>query len=711
MDASGVPWVPACPVCWRPVADIGAGPCPGCGLPAAGQAALVVARIGTTLRDLARDRDDLLATLRAAAPGSAVPRRPGPPVQVPSVPAPLMPPPPPWVPPQPAAGPPPPPVPSRPARHRLSPQQVLLGIGALLVVAASITFVAVAWTRFGLAFQAGVMLTVTALACAVSAWTARRALRATEEALAAAGAALLAVDLGAARALGLFALEDVGLRAWWTLSCAVVAVVALGLGRLTRTTAVWPLTGLLAAQPLPFLLLPSDLLAGPAGVAAALAVAGADLVAARFLRAYLARVALVLAGLSGGVGVIGGLTAAVEGPVGDAWTSTAILAAAGALVVAGTRFAPPAGRLPSPVTVASVAAGVVGLAVAGSLHLTGDAGPAVATGLGLTLLTSAVLAVRFAVSCAALTTGGAALALMGGSFLSEARDLRPLALAMLAAAIPAALAAVRLPTLRRPATGAALAAPGLAILTARADGVLTAPVAGLLLALLAALAFGLAALRTGRGEEWVCAAAGGVAGLGAGLTSAGVAAWGQVGIQLGIAGAAAGCYAVAASRRWVGVAAVADLVAATWIAVGGAGVETTEAYTLPAAVGLLLIALPRLRAGAPSWAAEGPAVGVAVVPSALVAVGTPTTLRLLLVVAAAALLAVAGTTLHRQAPFVIGAGALLLVTIGRLGPYAPLLPRWVALGTAGLLLLVVGATYERRRQQAREAVAWVVQMR
>jgi hypothetical protein len=34
----------------------------------------------------------------------------------------------------------------------------------------------------------------------------------------------------------------------------------------------------------------------------------------------------------------------------------------------------------------------------------------------------------------------------------------------------------------------------------------------------------------------------------------------------------------------------------------------------------------------------------------------------------------------------------------------------VTLGTVGLLLLVVGATYERRRQQTREAVAWVVQM-
>ena len=98
-------------------------------------------------------------------------------------------------------------------------------------------------------------------------------------------------------------------------------------------------------------------------------------------------------------------------------------------------------------------------------------------------------------------------------------------------------------------------------------------------------------------------------------------------------------------------------------------------------------------------------------PSALVVVAEPTALRLVLVVAAAAALTVAGTLLHRQAPFVVGAGVAALRRVGRLGPYAPLLPRWVTLGTAGLLLLVVGATYERRRQQAREAVAWVAQMR
>ena len=64
-------WSLPCPVCGRPSGDAGPGPCPQCGLPAVGQAALVVARIGTTLTELARDRDALLASLRAAAPGVA----------------------------------------------------------------------------------------------------------------------------------------------------------------------------------------------------------------------------------------------------------------------------------------------------------------------------------------------------------------------------------------------------------------------------------------------------------------------------------------------------------------------------------------------------------------------------------------------------------------------------------------------------------------
>jgi hypothetical protein len=578
-------------------------------------------------------------------------------------------------------------------------------------VAAAITFVAVAWTRFGLVFQAGVMLTVTTLLCASSAWTARRGLRATEEALAAAGAALLAVDLGAARALGLFRLEEVSLRLWWAVSCAVVVLAGLALGRLTRSTATWPLIALLAAQPLPFLLLTGELLTRPAGVAVALALTAVDLVAALTIRPVLVPVARVLAGLWTVVGVVGGLSTAAGLDPGDSWATTAVLLAAGAGALLLGRWSPAAPAARFPELVPGGVGAVAGLAVALSLRTVGNSGSWIASGLGLALLTAAVLLVGRLAPAVALTASGAALVVVHAELLADRERLGELALVALAAVAPAVLAAVRLPLLRRQATGAAVLAPWAAVLLGWADDVLSAPVTGLLLALLAAAVFAAATARAGQPEEWVLAAGGALAGLTAGLTTGTVGAWGQVAVQLAVAGAAAGCYAVVARRGLVAAGAVADLVLAVWIAVGGAGIETPEAYTLPAAAGLLLIALPALLAGARSWAAEGVGVAVALVPSALVVVADPTALRLVLVVAAAAGLTLLGTLRHRQAPFLIGAGTLLLVAVGRLGPYAPLLPRWVTLGTVGLLLLVVGATYERRRQQAREAVAWVSQMR
>src|SRR4051794_23596418 len=206
---------PACPVCGVEVTGPPSAPCPSCGLPAAGQAGWVVGRIGATLEQLARDRDELLVTLRAAAPGSPAPT--------------------PWAPP-PAAAPPPAPAPAppsswavaddQPPRRRLSPQQVLLGLGAVLLVAGALAFVALGGARCGLAFQPAVMVAAAAAACATSAWAARRGLRATEEALAAAGTALLAVDLGAAHARGLAGLDDVPLRLWTAVSCLVVVAGA-----------------------------------------------------------------------------------------------------------------------------------------------------------------------------------------------------------------------------------------------------------------------------------------------------------------------------------------------------------------------------------------------------------------------------------------------------------------------------------------------------
>jgi hypothetical protein len=37
----------------------------------------------------------------------------------------------------------------------------------------------------------------------------------------------------------------------------------------------------------------------------------------------------------------------------------------------------------------------------------------------------------------------------------------------------------------------------------------------------------------------------------------------------------------------------------------------------------------------------------------------------------------------------------------QIGPYAAALPRWVSIGTVGLLLVVVGATYEQRLRDLR----------
>ncbi len=712
MTSTDARWGLPCPVCGTPAAPAPA-PCPTCGLPAVGQAATVVARIGATIEEFARERDALVATLRAAAPGPvAPPARPAwAPVPPPAAPPPAAPPmAPPPVAPQPVAAPPvaPPPRP----RRRISPQQVLLGLGALLVVAAALAFVAVAWTRLGVTFQAAVMATVTATAMATSAWAARRGLRATEEALAAAGAALLAVDLGAAHALGLWGVDAVPQRLWSGLSCAAVALVALGLGRLTRSTLTWPVAALLAAQPVGLLLLPEQSAGHAAGVAVVLGTALADVLAVLVLRPALHRLALALAWLWAAVGALRGVGVAWEqGPV-QSWTATAVLVVAGAAAVLLLRQL----HLGDLRRVAVGAAGLPALALSGSLAGVGVAGvdvagPVAGAGLGLVLLTGAVPVRSAPAVLVGLLTGGATLAGAGAVVVADAGRTDLLALLVLAAAVPATLAAVLRPEVRAAATGTALAVPGLAVLLASEAGLLAAEVAGLLLALVAAIAFGVAALRARWPEEAAAAAVGAGHGLLAGLVAGTAGAWGQVGVDLAVAGAAAGVYAVVTRRRPVAVLAVADLVVAGWIAAAGADVRTPEVYSLPAAAGLLLLALPALRARAWSWTAEGGAVAVALVPSAMVVVTDPTALRLVLVVAAAALLTVAGTLTHRQAPFVVGAATLAFVALGRLSVYAPLVPRWVTLATAGLLLLVVGATYERRRQQAREAVAWVAQMR
>ena len=147
------------------------------------------------------------------------------------------------------------------------------------------------------------------------------------------------------------------------------------------------------------------------------------------------------------------------------------------------------------------------------------------------------------------------------------------------------------------------------------------------------------------------------------------------------------------------------LTAAGWVRLLAADVALIEAYTVPPALALLAVGLLRRRRepGTSSWPAYGPGFALGLLPSLLVALddGVEAPLRPLLLLVAALAVTLAGAASRLQAPLALGGAVLAVDALAQLAPYAAALPRWVVLGTAGLLLLALGATYERRLQQAR----------
>lgn len=162
--------------------------------------------------------------------------------------------------------------------------------------------------------------------------------------------------------------------------------------------------------------------------------------------------------------------------------------------------------------------------------------------------------------------------------------------------------------------------------------------------------------------------------------------------------------------RWVGT----GLLGLAWILrLAASDVTTVEAYTLPFALVALTVAVLALRRDASlgTFAALGGGLALALVPSTLVALADPVSLRALLVGVVALALVGVGLALRWQAPFVLGAGALLLVAVVELAPYGWGLPRWVLIGGAGLLLLIGGITWEDRVRDGRAAARFVRSMR
>ncbi len=183
---------------------------------------------------------------------------------------------------------------------------------------------------------------------------------------------------------------------------------------------------------------------------------------------------------------------------------------------------------------------------------------------------------------------------------------------------------------------------------------------------------------------------------------------GVLALVLGLSGVIAAGTAVRPERRRVaGPVAAVLFVAAGWLRLALWEVAVPEAYALPVAVPALVVGALRRRrgAGAGSWVAYGPGLGAGLVPSLCAVWGDAGWLRPLLLGSVALAVTLVGARRRLQAPLVLGGGVMVLVALHELAPYVAqvvgVLPRWLPPALAGLLLLVVGATYERRLRELR----------
>ena len=169
-----------------------------------------------------------------------------------------------------------------------------------------------------------------------------------------------------------------------------------------------------------------------------------------------------------------------------------------------------------------------------------------------------------------------------------------------------------------------------------------------------------------------------------------------------------------ADRRSLGWVGGVLLAAASWVRLADLGVHAPEAYTLPSAAALLLVGLLRLRrdprSSTPTTVAPG--ISLAVVPSLLWVIVEPTGPRSLLLGLGCLVLVLLGARLGWTAPLVIGSVAGSVLVLRLAAPYvADAVPRWVLIGAAGALLLAVGATWERRLDDARQLATYVRALR
>jgi hypothetical protein len=166
-----------------------------------------------------------------------------------------------------------------------------------------------------------------------------------------------------------------------------------------------------------------------------------------------------------------------------------------------------------------------------------------------------------------------------------------------------------------------------------------------------------------------------------------------------------------AQRRMLFWIAIGFEIVGIWLFMTLSNVAVPEAYTLPfAALALLAGTIEaRQRTELSSWAAYGPALLAAFVPTVGIVVATDAggPRQLFLLLGAVATLIV-GSRLQQQAPVVVGA---VVTAIAAVHFAVTLVGPWLVLVPLGVVLLFLGATNENRRRTQERVRGALVRMR
>jgi hypothetical protein len=596
-------------------------------------------------------------------------------------------------------------------------------------LAAGVTFLAVNWNSLSLGLQATIMGTFAVAALAAAVPASRRKLNGTAEAFALLGFGLLVVNIYAARAKGLIPSDTTDDTTYAGIAGTGLALVCLLMHRLAKRVVTFGLATVLVAQvPVTLLLITRGDLA--ILLTALLAQAVATLLWTRAHGSRPVRVAGATCALLAYAAVTQiALVRIMLGLAPDPSVSLYAAVATGAVTVLAAAIGIHALRhnwlpFPTPAGVGECICAAVGaLAVGGVLAQLPVGGAWFVTALATVLAITELLRSPRALAHqeAPVRAGGSvvsqvlvtAIVVLGGFdviVLAGSADLRQLACLALITAALTVLANVRKRVDAAPMAMVAFSTPIMALLLLAIDGLLDAWAAGIACGVITAASICFAGWRVGKQEEGAALVPGAAAAV-IGLVMVAVGTTGTdlatgVGLLLTIAAAPLLGYGRLPGRKAALLLAVPFLTAANIGFVLGARANTLELFTVPPALVMLVVGLMGWR-GRSTWVSIAPGLLVGLLPSALIATRSEEPIRLAAVVAVAVAIILIGVSKSLQAPFVIGTVVLTKIGIWQFLSVAPLVPRWITLGLAGAILLAVGATYERRLAQARQAIHWI----